>query len=47
MPGQRVPSCACLGPVRLTPALVMLLLPVLTVVGGMLAAVVVAVVRGR
>ncbi len=41
------PSCACGRRVTLSPALVMLLMPLLAVVGGILAAVVVAVVQGR
>jgi hypothetical protein len=47
MSTPRVPSCACRGRVTLSPALLMLALPFLTVLGGLLAALVVALVRGQ
>lgn len=47
MSAPRVPSCACRGRVTLSPALVMLLLPFLTVLGGLLAAVIVSLAQGR
>ena len=42
----RAPSCACGSRVRLSPALTMLLLPLLAAAGGIVAAVIVAVARG-